>query len=327
MRLEGWRQDLDKNRKGKDKGRTMTKRAILYGRVSTEPQRDDGYSLQTQFEAMRQYAERLGFIVVGEYTDDISGTVPVAERPGGRQVYEHLRRRDVDAAILYTIDRVAHDEDVLQFGIFKRDCKRAGVELHFVDTGKSADNIMGGMIEYFKAAAAAEERLKIRERTSRGRIAKAKSGKWVGTSLPFGFRKVGTKKDTRMEKDEAASSLVRRIFAMYLGLEGYRRATLWQIAVDLTKDEIPTRRGRRKWGKTAIRWILRNRIYVGEYAYKGHIVNIPELTIIPREWFDAAQVQLQRNRETASRNRKHEYLLSNRFRCVWLFHVCQNHAA
>jgi predicted site-specific integrase-resolvase len=35
---------------------TMTKRAVLYARVSTDDQSDKGYSLPSQLEAMRKYA-------------------------------------------------------------------------------------------------------------------------------------------------------------------------------------------------------------------------------------------------------------------------------
>ena len=34
----------------------MCKRAVLYARVSTDDQADKGYSLPSQFEAMRKYA-------------------------------------------------------------------------------------------------------------------------------------------------------------------------------------------------------------------------------------------------------------------------------
>src|SRR5437868_4948252 len=104
------------------------KRAAIYARVSTDQQADKGYSLATQLSAMREYATKLGFEIVEEYTDDVSGSLPVSERPCGKKLYELLRRRVIEVVILYTIDRAARDEDVLEFGIFKRDCKRAGVE-------------------------------------------------------------------------------------------------------------------------------------------------------------------------------------------------------
>jgi len=45
-------------------------------------------------------------------------------------------------------------------------------------------------------------------------------------------------------------------------------------------------------------------------------VEVPELAIIDRETFDAAQEQLTRNLQTSPRNRKREYLLVGRVRCT-----------
>ena len=294
----------------------MVKRAVLLARVSTTGQ-SDNFSIPTQLAAMREYAARHDFSIIGEFTDDHTGTVPVAERPGGRQVYDLLRKHAVDVVILYTIDRVARDEDVLEYGIFKRDCKRAGAELHFCDTGKTADSIMGSLIEHFKAAAAAEELQKIRERSQRGRMAKVKAGKWIGIKTPFGYRKIGMKRDARLEPEPVQVSLLRRIFAMYLGKEGYKPLSMHLIAYTLTKDGIPTPRGARpEWGQTTIRALLTNRLFIGEVHFAGHVTVMPELAIIPRAWFDQAQLRLEKNRRLAQRNRKHEYLLSNRIRCA-----------
>jgi len=53
------------------------KRAILYARVSTDEQKDKGYSLPSQFEAMRKYASAQGFEIVAEHQDDYSGATPI----------------------------------------------------------------------------------------------------------------------------------------------------------------------------------------------------------------------------------------------------------
>jgi site-specific DNA recombinase len=64
------------------------KRAAIYARVSTDIQAEMGYSLPTQLEACRKYAQANGFTVAAELADDCSGSIPVAERPQGRRLYE-----------------------------------------------------------------------------------------------------------------------------------------------------------------------------------------------------------------------------------------------
>ena len=46
-------------------------RAGIYARVSTE---DRGQDPETQLRPLREYAQRRGFSVVGEYVDHASGT-------------------------------------------------------------------------------------------------------------------------------------------------------------------------------------------------------------------------------------------------------------
>ncbi len=88
------------------KGTKMKKRAVLYGRVSTSDQKDEGYSLPSQFEAMRKYAAQNEFEIVGEFQDDYSGATPIEQRPQGNRAYAMLKSGTADAIIAYRIDRL-----------------------------------------------------------------------------------------------------------------------------------------------------------------------------------------------------------------------------
>ena len=57
----------------------MTKRAVIYGRVSTKEQEEKGFSLPSQLEACRKYAIDNDYEIVSEYSEDYSGTE--LERP------------------------------------------------------------------------------------------------------------------------------------------------------------------------------------------------------------------------------------------------------
>ena len=47
----------------------MSKRAIIYLRVSTKVQAEDGYSLPAQLDACREYATRFGWRIISEYVE------------------------------------------------------------------------------------------------------------------------------------------------------------------------------------------------------------------------------------------------------------------
>ena len=299
------------------------KRAVLLARVSKEEQ-SDNYSLSTQLARMREYAQSQGFVVMDEITDTYTAASSVASRPGGAKVYDYLRRHAIDVVILYTIDRAARDEDVLEYGIFKRDVKNAGAELHFTDIGKTSDDPMGGgLIEYLHAAQASTERLKIRERTQRGIDAKVAAGKWVGNGPePYGYRKQGVGKGVTLHIYEPEAAIVRRIFATYAGHVGQTRS-LRLLCDQLNAEGIPTpgRKGKGKgqgrgWYGETVKTILARTCYIGEFRYKKRPIFLPDLAIVDRGIWDAAQARRERNKALASRNRRAAYLLAGHIKCV-----------
>jgi len=302
----------------------MTKRAIVYARVSTDQQSEKGYSIPTQLTACREYAERQGWEVIGEYADDCSGTIPVAQRPQAARLYEAVSLGRVDAVILYTIDRAARDEDVLEFLVFKRDMKTAGVELHFCDSGKVADNPISGVIDYFKAAQASDERIKIRERTTRGKREKARTGKFVG-GMPtaYGYKWVGQRDEARLAINETEAAVVRRIYRLYTIGEGDEQPPMAThgIAVKLTTEGVAPPYGRGKsrsrgWYSYTVKAILIRKNYLGEFPNFGTIKIASELAIIDPTMWQAAQTKREQNKVISRRNVKREYLLRGVITCT-----------
>ncbi len=301
----------------------MSKRALLYGRVSTNEQAEKGFSLTSQLVAMRKYAAEHDFTVVAEITDDCSGTIPFAERPGGRQAYQALREKRVDVIVLYTIDRTARDKRdyPIEFLLFLRDVQDFGAELHYVDSGKSE----GSIIDLFKAWQASDERRKIIERSVRGRITKAKSGKWpCDGHAAYGYRQVGNRRTAHLEIDVYEAQIVCRIFAMYIGLWG-KPMTLPGIAAVLNSENVPppNRGGAAGKGKKGLGWhrhtlqkILHRRAYIGEFSYAGNKMSFPELAIMPPDIFKLAESRYEKNRAlVGSYQRKHYNLLVGHLFC------------
>lgn len=106
--------------------------AVIYARVSTTKQKDEGYSLQSQIEACREYARDHGMSIVAEITDDYTGST--LDRPGFNQVETMLARNEAKAVVVYTSSRLSRHlaKTLLLFEQWKED----GVELHYCDQGK-----------------------------------------------------------------------------------------------------------------------------------------------------------------------------------------------
>jgi DNA invertase Pin-like site-specific DNA recombinase len=80
----------------------MSKRAAIYVHVSTDKQTTDN-----QITALRQIAERRGWQIVEQYSDNgISGSKGRDQRPGLDQMLKDAQRRHFDVAMAWSIDRL-----------------------------------------------------------------------------------------------------------------------------------------------------------------------------------------------------------------------------
>jgi len=146
---------------------------IFYLRVSTDDQ-----TLAPQRLELKDHAQRLGAVVVQEYSDVISGAT--AARPGLDALIARCAAGGVDAVLAVKIDRLGRS--VLNVvGLIER-LEAMGVGVicpgQGIDTRK--DNPCGRMQYQIIAAVAEFERSMIRERTRAGlRVARA-NGKVLG---------------------------------------------------------------------------------------------------------------------------------------------------
>lgn len=83
-------------------------RAAIYARVSTL---DKGQDPETQLMALREYAERRGFQIMGEYIDYASGARE--DRPRYRALLEAARQRRLDVVLVWRYDRFARSTHAL----------------------------------------------------------------------------------------------------------------------------------------------------------------------------------------------------------------------
>ncbi len=175
--------------------------AILYLRVSTQEQATEGVSLGAQEARLRAYATMRGLSVVQVVTDaGVSGSVPLAEREGGRRLLDLAmeaqrvgRRQRAPVHILAVkLDRLFRSTvDALQVA---EGWKKRGISMHLVDMGGQAldtSSAMGGFFLTVCAAIAEMERKVIAERTSAALRHKVSTSRKAGGNAPFGFRHEG----------------------------------------------------------------------------------------------------------------------------------------
>lgn len=298
----------------------MSKRALIYARVSTDEQAEKGYSLPSQLEAMRTYAAEHEFMIPGpeyEITDDYSGAK--LDRPGLDQVRALIARREVEAVIVNAADRLTRN--LAHSLLLREEWQRAGVELHYCNRGKSENTPESQMTENIEAVFGDYWRAKIIEGSRRGRRTKAANGKWVGIGhTPYGYRAVGVGRNRQLVIEEAEAEIVRKMFRLYLGLDGQKPLSAFKISWQLSDEGVsPPCAGRiaKGWYDSTIKRILKDRKYIGEFSYAGQSIDLPELAIVDPLVFEAAQARRKKNSALATRSRKHDYLLSGGYlRCT-----------
>jgi len=291
-------------------------RAAIYARVSTEDQTRN-YSLPSQIEAMRKFATEHGFDVVREFVDEgISGAI--LNRPALDELREHIRQKIVDAVVVYDPDRLSRK--LVHLMILAEECERHGVQLQFV-TQAMGQNPEDKMLFGMKGLFAEYERTKLLERTTRGKLRKAKDGKQPGGKHLYGYRLVNGKHEIYEEE----AKIVRLIFD-WLVKDGL---TLYACQMRLNKLGIPSPAGKAFWTRAAVYRIVANEAYVGAWYYnkrcekdgkdiirtKEEWVQIPVPAIVSKDAFEQVQRRFEKNRAFALRNTKREYLLSGLLVC------------
>lgn len=291
-------------------------KATLYARVSTEDQAKN-YSLPSQLEEMRKFADEHGLEVVGEFVDEgISGAI--LDRPALDELREHIRQKMVDVVIVYDPDRLSRK--LVHLMVLADEFERQGAQLLFVtqSMGQSPeDRMLFGM----KGLFAEYERTKLLERTMRGKLRKAKDGKQPGGKALYGYRLVNGKHEIYEEEAE----VVRTIFD-WLVKDGL---TMYACRKHLNKSGIPSPTGKKWWTRGTVYRIVSNEAYIGTWYYnkrcekdgrdviktKGEWVRILIPAIISTNTFEQVQSRLEKNRAFALRNTRKEYLLSGLLVC------------
>ncbi len=199
------------------------KRAALYIRVSTEGQRDEGYSIEAQKELLsafctaREIPERELYIDGGYTGSNI-------DRPAMRRLIEDVQNGKISHVIVYKLDRLSRSQkDTLYLieDVFNPE----GVTFISMNENMDTSTPIGRAMLGIMSAFAQLERETIRERTRLGMQERVKNGYWPGGGkIPFGY-------DYDREKGilvpNADAETVKRAYDLYLA--GYSTDKIAQV--------------------------------------------------------------------------------------------------
>ena len=234
----------------------------LYARVSSDRQ-DVDLSVAAQLRALRDYAEKNGYLVAREYVDEAeSGRI--ADRPEFQKMLGEANKPEAPfkEILVWKFSRFTRKRE--HAVAFKSMLRRRGVRVVSITeqaddtpTGKLLEAIIESVDEFYSENLAQEVTRGMREAASRGF--------WMTTYAPYGYKRVhvqdGAAKRPKLELNPPADAVVRRVFDMVL-----QGKSILDVTKTLNAEGIPTTNGK-KWLKTTIHTMLSNEAYTGTLVW------------------------------------------------------------
>lgn len=276
------------------------KKVVLYPRVSTKGQVEDGYSLDFQVEKMLAYCKAMDYAVVGIYSDNgYSGAT--LERPGIQRIIAEAPTDKFDAVIVYKLDRLSrsqkHTMYMLEDVFIPNDIAFISMSESF-DTSSQFGIAMVGILSVF----AQLERANIKERTFDGRKGRAKEGGWHGGGKePIGYDYI----DGELVINDKEAEQVRLVYEYYA-------AGITITEINKRMSGFTTKHGDWKHPETVAN-VLDNPLYIGTVHFEDVLTPDSHTAIIPKELFD--RVAAIRSGIDRKIKKDSKYLLSGLIYC------------
>jgi len=282
-------------------------KAVLYARVSSKDQEQEGYSIPAQIKLLRDYARDNSIKIVSEFVE-----AETAKR-AGRDAFNRMMRflenhPDVRTVLCEKTDRLYRNfKDYVTVD-------ELNLELHFAKEGeiiskgsRSHQKLTHGI----KVLLAKNYIDNLSEETSKGMREKAEQGLFPSYA-PLGYINVeisdnGHKVRT-IEVDHTRAPLIRKMFETYGGGNHSLRATTRLV----NGEGLRTRRGN-ELHRSTVEKILKDPIYCGDFRWDGRVYEGIHTPIVTKELF--ARVQKVFSNHNRPKQRKHDFAFTGLLTC------------
>lgn len=249
-------------------------RVILYPRVSSKKQLEEGDSIEAQTNRLKKFCEEKGYEIVGVYTDggksasikeddlkqkingdSFSNQYNLNVRPAFKKLLQEAQNKKFDAIVFYKYDRFSRDIAFAELSI--RYFNQFGIRL--IPTDDSEDPFVSSIMR----AVSTQEIKKMKERVRLVRMDRFEKGVMVGKA-PIGYKLNRKKKIMEINPKEA--EMVKQIFEKTARGEKYS-----QICKDF------------KIKPQSYYNIIRNKVYIGIVSFEGKEIKGIHAPIISEE--------------------------------------------
>jgi len=220
--------------------------AIGYVRVSTEDQAKEGISLDNQKSKIEAYCQ-LKDLDLSEIIEDAGISAKNLKRPGVQRVLKLARTKQVNAVVIYKLDRIFRSTvDALET---TRLFDKWGVSFHSIEETLDTQSAMGRFFFTLTAALAEMERCIIGERTKAALSHKRSRNEKTGGDVPYGYDLNPAGMLIKNDNEQRVIRIIRN-----RNRDGY---SLRKICRELEKEGHLTKRGNDLWHPQTISSILK----------------------------------------------------------------------
>lgn len=277
-----------------------TTNAVIYARYSSDKQTEQ--SIEGQLRYCTEYAKRCGYTIVDSYIDRAaSGTTD--RRPQFQQMIEDSKKGQFNFILVWKLDRFARNR--YDSAIYKTKLKKNGVRVvSATETLGNGDESI--ILEAMLEAMAEVYSRQISQNASRGMRESALKGQTTGGNIPLGY-KIDNK---FLVEDTKTSAVVKFIFNQFAAGKSQT-----EICKMCNEKGYRTKNGKLFY-TNCLPSILRNKMYIGDYTYKGEIErSCPALIDI--DTFKRCQARLEQSRRTRGQKKSEDidFLLTGKLFC------------
>ncbi len=222
--------------------------AIGYVRVSTEDQAKEGVSLDNQKAKIEAYCQLKDSELI-EVVEDAGISAKNLRRPGVQKVLRMARKNQVDAIVVYKLDRIFRSTvDALET---TKMFDKWGVSFHSIEETLDTQSAMGRFFFTLTAALAEMERRIIGERTKAALSHKRSRNEKTGGDVPYGYDLTPAGILIKNHTEQKGIRLIRRLHQ-----KGY---SLRRVCKELEQEGHRTKRGNTHWHPQTVSGILKRR--------------------------------------------------------------------
>ncbi|CCZ30525.1 cassette chromosome recombinase B [Proteobacteria bacterium CAG:495] len=286
-------------------------KAVIFTRVSTREQQEDGFSLPAQIDRLTKYCQRKDLEILETFTIIESSTR--GGRPEFHKMLDFIReQKEPIALVCDKVDRLQRSfKDV---PILEELRKSGKIVLHFnvegqvLDANANSSQIMAYQMFVMMAKAYTNN---ISDNVKRSIEQKLRDGTILGNA-PVGYLNVGDEKNKDVIFDPDRAHIIKKLFEEY--------ATGLYSLKDMTKraKALGLRSKTKKGGYLSLSQVhnmLRNPFYYGMMLVKGELHPHIYKPLIERDLFMLCQDVMKGRKEKHAKPKKHKYILRQLIVC------------